>query len=273
MRRPRERGRPHDEARFDAWLESFWGYRSHISRQKIEKWIAQFAAADRDLAGRILDAVEFYRPDMLANAYTSVLGRLPGWSKVAQERQGKWRFVPFTVRPGESGDMMLSVFRTANKLNTARYDELFVYKADLLKEGLGPDDTVVFVDDFAGTGDQAIGAWRESLAELLPGRPKTFLVLVAAIQEAITRISTDTALKVRAHRHLRPRDNFFANDCQHFSPAEKQQVLHYCEQANAEHPRGYGDCGVLLVMAHRCPNNSLPILHSKDSAFRGLFPR
>jgi hypothetical protein len=30
---------------------------------------------------------------------------------------------------------------------------------------------------------------------------------------------------------------------------------------------------VLLVMAHRCPNNSLPILYARRPPFRGLFPR
>jgi hypothetical protein len=273
VKKPRDRGKPLDEARFAAWLESFAGYRSHISRTKIENWIAQFTAADNDLAARVLDAVEFYRPDKLENAYSSILGKLPGWSRVANEREGRWRFVPFTMRPGESGDMMLSVFRTANKLNTKPFDELFVYKADLLKEDLGPGDTVVFVDDFAGSGDQAVTAWDESLEELLPGKPKTFLILVSAIQDAITRIATDTPLKVHAYRHLRASDNFFANACSHFSRFEKQRVLHYCERANADHPRGYGSCGLLIVMAHRCPNNSLPILHSKRPTFRGLFPR
>ncbi len=168
---------------------------------------------------------------------------------------------------------MLGTFRRANTLTPARFDELFVYKADLLKEKLEPEDTVVFVDDFAGTGDQAINAWKESLAELLPGQPRSFLVLAVAVQRALQRIAEETPLTVRTFRHLRARHDFFAGECTYFSLAEKRTALSYCRRADASNPQGYGRCGVLVVMAHRCPNNSVPILHARGAAFRGLFPR
>jgi hypothetical protein len=273
VRNPGGRGRPLDTERFAGWVEKFAGYHSHVSRARIEEWLAQFTQDDRDLAGRILDAVEFYRPDQLAAAYRSILGSLPGWSRTASQRQGRWRFVAFSIRSGESGDIMLAAFRKANNLTATRFGELFVYKADLLKENLGPEDTVVFVDDFAGTGDQAINAWQESLGELLPRGPRAFLVLVVAVEEARRRIAGETPLTVRTFRHLRARHNLFANECIYFSNAEKRTVLSYCRRADGSNPQGYGRCGVLVVMAHRCPNNSLPILHARSGNFRGLFPR
>lgn len=273
MRNPGRRGGPRDTERFNGWVERFAGYHSRVSIARIERWLAQFTEDHRDLAARILDAVDFYRPDQLAGAYRSILGALPGWSRNAPQRQGRWRFVAFSIRSGESGDSMLATFRRANDLTGARFNELFAYKADLLKENLGPEDTVVFVDDFAGTGDQAINAWKEALGELLPRRPKAFLVLVVAVQQALRRIAEETPLMVRTFRHLRPRHNFFANECTYFSRAEKGTVLRYCRRADKSNPQGYGSCGLLVVMAHRCPNNSLPILHGRSTAFRGLFPR
>ncbi len=273
MRKPGKRGSPLDTERFNGWVERFSGYHSHVSRARIERWLAQFTDGDRDVAARVLDAVEFYRPDQLVQAYRSILGSLPGWSRSASQRQGRWRFVAFSTRPGESGDSMLATFRRANDLTQTRFDELFVYKADLLKENLGPDDTIVFVDDFAGTGDQAINAWKESLGELLPRQPRAFLVLVVAVEGARRRIADQTPLTVRTFRHLRERHNLFANECTYFSIAEKRTVLSYCRLADKSNPHGYGHCGVLVVMAHRCPNNSLPVLHARGAAFRGLFPR
>src|SRR5207249_4483001 len=143
----------------------------------------------------------------------------------------------------------------------------------LLREDLKADDTVVFVDDFAGTGDQAVEAWTEQLGELLPGRPRTFLVLVVAIQQAVHRIASGTPLRVKAFRQLESRHNLFAPRCRWFSAREKAATLTYCQRADAASPRGYGDCGVLVVFAHRCPDNTIPILHSSKPAFRGLFPR
>lgn len=273
MRNPGGRGRTLDAARLDEWIERFAGYHAHVSRTRINQWLVQFADDHRDLAGRVLDAMEFYRPDHLANAYRSILGRLPGWSRHASQRQGRWRFVPFSTRPGESGDSMLTTFRRANGLTAARFAELFAYKADLLKENLGPEDTVVFVDDFAGTGDQAINAWKESLGELLPRRPRAFLVLVVAVQQALQRIGAETPLMVRTFRHLHARHSFFADECTYFTKGEKRIILTYCRRADGASPQGYGECGVLVVMAHRCPNNSLPILHARSATFRGLFPR
>jgi hypothetical protein len=262
-----------DADRFTLWLDKFAGYRAHISKPQLTQWLSQFTTNDRDLAARVLDAVEFFREDHLTNAYRSVLGALPGWSKQATQRLGRWRFVAFSLHSGESGDRMLHTFRIANGLSASRFDGLFIHKSDLLREDLGTNDTVVFVDDFAGTGKQAVDAWNDSLGELLPGRPRTFLVLVAAITQAIQRIRSDTPLMVKAYRHLRPKDNLFAEACAFFTNPEKATVLQYCLRADVANPRGYGGCGVLIVLAHRCPNNSLPILHSATPAFRGLFPR
>lgn len=273
MRQPRPRGTPVDAARMDAWLEGFAGYRVHVSRVRIQAWLDQFHDDHRDLAARILDAVEFYREDQLLHAYRAVCGRLPGWSKKASERQGRWRFVAFSSHSGESGDRMLHAFRVATGLAGERFNELFVYRSDLPRQKLTADDTVVFVDDFAGTGTQAVTAWNEVFGELLPGRPRMFLVLAVAIHEAIMHITSETPLKVRAFRRLRAHDNFFAAQCTRFNGGEKARTLEYCTIADAEKPRGFGGCGVLIVLAHRCPNNSLPILHSKNPDFDGLFPR
>ena len=273
MRAPRSRGTPIDAARIDEWVGRFASYRRRIARATIETWLAQFDQADRDVAGRLLDAVEFYGPEQLEAAFRSTLGALPGWHRSPSQRKGRWRFVPFSLRPGESGDSMLHVFRVANRLSSHTFDSLFVYKADLLREELGADDAVVFVDDFAGTGDQATSAWRESLGELLPGGPRVFLVLVAAVQAAVARIASDTPLSVRPYRRLRSMDNLFAAECSHFTQAEKRAILSYCRLADPIRPRGYGDCSLLFVMAHRCPNNSISILHRRATKFRGLFQR
>lgn len=262
-----------DATRINGWFEKFAGYRVHVSRDRINQWLDRFQNPHRDIAARILDAVEFFREDHAAHAYRAVFGRLPGWSKTASDRKGQWRFVAFSTHAGESGDRMLHTFRTATGLAAKKYNDLFIHRSDLLRQELTAEDTVVFVDDFAGTGNQAVTAWNESLGELLPGRPRIFLVLAVAINAAIEQIGSQTPLTVRAFKRFRGRDNFFAPECTHFTAPEKTQVLQYCNVADAVNPRGYGSCGALVVFSHRCPNNSLPILHSSKPAFRGLFPR
>jgi hypothetical protein len=284
VRNPGARGRPIDAARVAKWLADFSGFQSDVTASKINRWLDQFHPNDRDIAARLLDAVEFYSPARISDAFRRVLPRLPGWSADPARRKGRWLFVPYAASGGESGGAMLHSLRRANGLSGARFNSLFPHAADLATADLGPADTVIFVDDIAGSGDQAVGTWERSMAELLPRRPRSFLVLVAGVEgsladaqggvdQGIRRIERDTPLIVYPYRRLRAHHDVFAAACTHFTTAEKRRILSYCEKADPDAPRGYGNCGTAVVMAHGGPNDSLPILHSRKRGFRGLFPR
>lgn len=272
MRTPKARGKPIDADRMGSWLDRFDGYRVAVTDGRIRNWLRNFSAEDADLGARVLDAVTFLKSEDMEEALRKMVARLPGWHKSRTRRQGRWRFVAFSISAGESGDTMLHKSRTALGLTGSQYDEMFIHKADLLREGLGPDDSVAFFDDFAGTGQQACRAWRE-LAELLPENPKTYLILIAAGQRAVDRIGNETGLRVVTGQILRPSDDIFSGDCRHFTGPEKDRLLEYCRRGDRKHPRGFGDCGFVIVLAHRTPNNSIPVLHANHGRWMGLFPR
>jgi hypothetical protein len=280
LRRPRARGMPVDHSRIRGWLDRFNGYRITVTDGRVRRWLANFRDDDRDLGARVLDAVTFVKYEDMEAALKNLVSHLPGWHKSEARRRGRWRFVAFSTSAGESGDLLLPRCRTALGLAGRRYDELFIHMADLLSARLGMDDSVVFVDDFAGTGRQACLAWQgdsvagsTGLAELLPGNPKTYLVLIAAGQRAIARISQETDLIVRTSRVLGSADDIFSSDCQHFSDAEKASLLRYCRKADRRIPRGYGQCGFVIVLAHKTPNNSIPVLCANHDRWAGIFPR
>ena len=183
-------------------------------------------------------------------------------------------FVPFTGSAGESGDAMLHRFRQANNLAGDQYADLFRYRAELMQLRPGPADTVVLVDDFSGTGSQACDAWESTFRELLPFRPRVFLVLVAASSTAQERVAARTSMQPRAHIELGPESNIFSTECAEFTHEEKGTLLRYGRQADPNRPRGYGDCGFVIVFSHTCPNNSIPVLHTRrPGEWQGLFPR
>jgi hypothetical protein len=68
-------------------------------------------------------------------------------------------------------------------------------------------------------------------------------------------------------------DNTFSPACIHFSDDEKEAVFRYCKRANRQEPKGFCDCGLLIVFSHRCPSNSVPALHAANDRWQGLFPR
>ncbi len=280
MRTPKARGKPIDAARLRSWHDRFEGYRVAVTDDRIRTWLRSFRGQDTDLGARVLDAVMFLKPENMEAALRDRVGRLPGWHKSKTRRRGKWRFVAFSISAGESGDSMLHRSRTALGLTGRQHDELYIHKADLMRAELGAEDSVVFFDDFAGTGQQACRAWHgdpekgiTGLAELLPGNPKTYLVLVAAGQRAVERIAQETRLSVLPGHVLGPADNIFSEDCKHFTSSEKNSLLTYCKRADRRNPRGYRDCGFVIVLAHRTPNNSIPVLHANHDRWRGIFPR
>lgn len=273
MKAPRRVGAPIDGVRVRRWVTEFAGYRVHVSEGRIDRWLQQFRGPHRDLAARVLDVVEFISHEQIADAYRAALRRLPGWHIEPKQRSGKWRFVPFSVSAGESGDSMLHAFRLANSLDKKKFDSLFVGKRDLPGEKLGPEDSVVFVDDFSGTGTQATTAWKETLQDLLPGQPSVYLVLVAASAAARNRIREETPLTVVPHNVLSERDNIFHASCGHFSREDKSTMREYCRTADHANPEGYGGCGFVVVFSHNCPNNSIPVLHASNDRWEGLFRR
>jgi len=272
MRKPKQRGAPINMRRVRDWVQRFSGYRITVTENRIDRWLDQFADPDRDVAARTLDSVEFLGAEPIADAFRSLLGEVPGWSRSATKRSGNWRFVAFSGSAGESGDEMLRRFRHAGGMAPANWKKLFVHRSELLQERLEAGDTVVFVDDFSGTGTQAVNGWKE-FAELLPGRPDVYLLLVAATEQALARIRAETPMIPLAHWTLGAKANVFHSSCKHFSGSEKDTLLQYCVRADKKQPRGFGDCGLTLVFAHACPNNSIPILHAASKKWEGLFRR
>ncbi|HSR05550.1 MAG TPA: hypothetical protein VLM42_00245, partial [Bryobacteraceae bacterium] len=218
-------------------------------------------------------------------AYQQALAALPGWHKSPSKRKGLWRFAAMSSSAGESGDAMLYHFRIANGLDAKGLDELFVLRSDLFRQPmlpdddphkLGPDDVVVFLDDFSGTGSQVCKAWNDpetSFGALLAGVGKVYLILVAASRAARKRISAETTMSPMPAHELRDGDNVFSDQCPYFTKADRLKLLRYGEIANKKTPKGFGDCGFVVVFQHRAPNNSIPILHADHRHWTGLFPR
>lgn len=273
MRAPRPRGTPVDQLRLRAWLEDFSGYRYAVNEGRIQAWLGQFEARHLDAAARVLDIVEYFGAERISAAFRQSLGSLPGWHRDANQRSGKWRFAAMSQSAGESGDSMLHQFRIANRLRDRRHNELFVRPSELTNQELGARDTIVLLDDFVGTGKQVSEAWNSAFSQLVAECGTVYLIVVGAYRAGFDRIQEDTDLQLVASHRFNEADNFFSNQCNHFSPEEKTAIRAYCERANRQQPAGFGDCGLVVVFSHGCPNDSLPVLHADHPRWRGLFPR
>ena len=220
----------------------------------------------------LLHAILFIGNQKIHTSFRELINSLEGWNRAKSRRRGRWFFVPFSGSVGESGDSMVHALRMAMSMTKRQYSDLFIHRSELMAKNPGPDDTVVLVDDFSGTGSQACDSWH-IFEELLTGGPKIVLILVAATEEALERIANETEMEPVCATTLRRKDDVFHADCAYFTQGEKNTILNYCTRADPRQPKGYGDTGLLVVLAHRTPNNSLPILHATHDEWQGLFPR
>lgn len=239
----------------------------------INSWLGQFSVADRDIAARILDSTDFISNIQIREAFRDALISLTGGGIPNDANGEKWRFAPFSSSVGESGDSMCHQFRIANGLTSNTYRNKFIHLSQIAKQRLGSSDHVVFIDDISASGTQVETLWDESLAELIAGGPQTHLVLVSATEKAIEIIENKTDLQIIVKNRLNDEDNIFNSNCKYFDKTEREKLLKYCKRANKRNPLGFGDLGLITVFPHRCPNNSIPILHMYHSNWQGIFRR
>lgn len=259
------------EKQLTEWLARFRFYRRPPEERDIRAWLARFSAEDQAVAEKVLDRVILISEEEIQRGYRAALETIPGWNRRRARRPGEWVIVGFGGA-GQSGAEMLRKFREANRLSSDRFDYLFASVTDLAGLELTEADTVVFVDDFSGTGDQITAHW--PIHAELAGGARSFIVLTAATEHAVQRIMQLANLDELLVAEVLAKDkDIFAEECLDFSPAEKEALLSYCSLADARNPRGFGRCGLLFVLSHKTPNNSVPILHANKPSWRGLFPR
>jgi hypothetical protein len=253
------------------WVENFRFYRDPPTKIKLKNWLAYFEQAHFLVAAKVLDNVMIIGEPQIQQGYRDLLKNLVGWDPNPIKRTGRWYFVGFG-KPGESGPAMLRLFRQANDLAYSRFDDLFHSLRDLPSLKLTANDHIVFVDDFSGTGRQVTKMWPR-VAEMVASEATCYLILTAVTIIAEEIISKNTDLRVFASERLGPERALFHKDNTAFSDEEREIVEKYCRIADSVNPKGYGNLGILFVLAHSTPNNSLPILHVDRPEWKGLFPR
>ena len=250
MRQPSPVGTKIDQIRKKSWRDRFLHYRYPPSEGAIDSWIRQFKKKDKEVAARLLDSVEVVTRVQMEQAFKTLMGDIPGWHRTKATRSGTWRFVPYSFSSGESGDQMIACFRQAMGLKQKYYDELFIFPHQLPEARLTGDDTVVLVDDFAGSGNQAARSWNRLFKELVGGVGNVYLLVVAATVDAQKEVRDKTEVQLLNHYNLTSADNFFSEDCIHFSAEDKAAIFSYCEQHFADEPYGYERSGLVFVLQH-----------------------
>lgn len=253
------------------WEKRFKYYRRPPDIADIVAWLELFRPEDRSTAEKVLENINLISESEIHVGYHEALAKLPGWDRNQKRRKGRWYFVGFGGQ-GESGAHMARIFREANHMASDRFNHLFCTARDLPSLNLTALDNVVFIDDISGSGQQVCTLW-PIIHELVASDAKCYLILTVATTDAVAKIRELTELMVEAKYILGPEHNVFHTSSDTFDPAEKATLERYCITADPSNPKGYGSCGLLVVLSHKTPNNSLPIIHVNAPHWKGLFPR
>lgn len=259
------------DEQFEAWVGRFAGYRQAPTKDVLCKWLSRFEPEHLAAAHKVLDAVLVVTELEIHRGYRDALTSLAGWSKSAADRQGRWFFVG-VGGAGESGPAMLRMFREANGLTSANWQDYFKMPRELPRLALTAYDHVVFVDDFAGTGQQIVNYW-PLMQELVASEATCYLLLTALTEDAERKIQENTELEVRARLRLEKAANIFSAESKLFNDDERSALEDYGKIAWPACPKGFGDCGLTLILSHKTPNNTIPILHANHKHWEGPFPR
>ncbi|WP_428248400.1 phosphoribosyltransferase-like protein [Ferrovibrio sp.] len=259
-------------AKLTAWVRKFSVYRRPPSRQDIQAWLGLFKYEDQTIAIRILDNLLLVSETNIQTGYRSALQGMEGWHGNARQRTGRWYFCGYAKDTHESGQTMLRMFAEANRLQQESHRSMFVSPRELPQLKLTAEDTLIFVDDVSGSGNQVVHYW-PTMLELIASEARAFLVLTAVTQTALAAINANTELEVVAQYVIDHSGNVFHDDCKFLTAAEKKKLLAYCQMADAKNPQGYGNCGLLLVLSHKTPNNTIPVIYCHHDGWQGIFPR
>jgi hypothetical protein len=183
-------------------------------------------------------------------------------------------------KAGKSGQFMVYLFSHSQPAQSMVYEEL----SELLQYSEKPiDKEIVFLlDDFIGSGHQAISEWRKetegkSLARVSEKNPNLKFVYLALVgcKEGKEAIEKNTPMKVILGQELDERFKCFSSVSEIYKDpierAEAEKIMREKGRMLYEHPLGYGNMQLAVALCHNTPNDSLPVIW-KRMADRGWWP-
>ena len=253
-----------------------------VREEKVRAWLEQVeSVVDQRLLFTILTHVKFIgledAQQMFEAAHAWMRRKLPVPIKRRRSERRSDIFVSYVDGAGKSGAECARMYARVNEIvlsNVIAPQEVESRFADVDKSNFVG---LVIVDDFIGTGNTLQCGLKQlsQCFDLFQVGTKYPLLVVALcgtvegeirVRDHIKQSLSDADLylcDVLAPQHYA----FHQDNCIWQSVAEmdlaKTLVTNLGERVQPRNPLGYNNQGLLLTLWRNCPNNSLPILHSK----------
>ncbi|MFA7408355.1 MAG: ATP-binding protein [Anaerolineaceae bacterium] len=265
-------------------LASDWGlYKGrHITTENIRAWLDQFnELTEQKSMFSILKGVRFFTNSFLREkmneahkiAMRSITKRIAYGQKKRDDI-----LVSYLDSIENSGAGIARLYADETKISVGNLVEKGKLGSKL--EESDQIQAIVFLDDFVGTGNQAVENLTEiyqSIGSIVKKKEIKiiFIVMVAVIDGWNYLNESIKGFDIEIETHycdlLCDNDKYFSNSSKIFLDEDSRVLAKsiaekYGKQIVTNNPLGYGNLGVGVVFEHGCPNDSLPILWAEKTS-------
>lgn len=246
-----------------------------VTFKSVRHWLSQFEAKDQAQAAKLLDHIVFLSEEetrkLLVEQNAALVKRL------RNDGVPPKKLIYVQVHDaGSSSPVMLNLLRDSAGLE--RMGCQFVDSRDALginrvtnKYG---DGAIIYVDDFAGTGNQFCEA-REFVSKYIVGKNfPEFLLIPAICEEAVYKLGQKGVEPIAGYLHSKAERPLHAH-CTIMDHQTKERFFKLCQGIRPKMPLGYKELATMVVLYRNAPN-SIPVLFRgslNQKPFAGIFPR
>lgn len=279
-------------------------WEGRVDNASINAWLDNFSSDDKIAALHLLAHFTFFGQremrSLLQAAYRDLF-RTPLVQQIRNQNAGTLhagtiesafkaelaatRFLGIG-NPSESGTHLLYYFRQENRLQANQFINVHQIFGRSSGRSVLRDSAIrryVFIDDFCGSGTQAIDYSRNVVEEVLAlnAALEVFYFPIVGVSKGLQRIRRKTRFtRVDSVFSLDQSFKAFHRRSRYFLPTEqvaKTLALQVMRQAGRRlfpgHPLGYKDGQLLLGFSHNVPDNSLPALWADEPDWTPIFKR
>ncbi|MEL7663231.1 MAG: hypothetical protein AAGU10_03765 [Methanosarcina mazei] len=268
---------------------------------EIFRWLGNFDKEEVYFALKLANNISYYYKDQIKYLYSLILNKevklfllsrsseseyisdIEGWFQ--RYLQDKCIFIGYG-QAGDSGQHMVYTFKKSHKIRFLNYMELSQFLT-LSEDDIVNKEVVFLLDDFVGSGNQAINNWNSdvagksfrSISEEYPHLQFVYLVLVG-FKEGKEKIEGELPIKVIIGDELDETCKCFSDTSIIFEePSERNNAKNVMvvkgKKLVPRMPLGFNNMQSVVAFDHNTPNDSLPVIwvNKSDGSWCPLFER
>lgn len=247
-------------------------FNGEIRLDEINNWLNQFKNEEQYYINKLLDNFVYFDNNRVRKAVKSLHQKIIRSS--SSTINNMW-FIPVGYVT-KSGSIIAYYYRSVNELDEGN----FISSKDIARIINKENVSLVFIDDYIGTGHQSEQVWKFIIQPYVTffEKSKFYYCTLAGTYEGINYIKEHTGFEVVVDKIIHKYELPFSKESLIFEDEIERRkaeeiVKKYGEFLYPGNPIGYKNSQSLIGFFYSTPNNTLPIFWSTNEKWHPLLPR